>query len=201
MATDEPEVTGTPSVEPIRTARLELVSMTVPFMEALARDDLEGAATEIGAAVPAWLPVQLDHFLEYRLAQLAADPSIRGWLGRAIVLEATHGDRRVIGSVGFHGPPDDIGRLEIGYSVAPEYRRRGFAIEAVRAMFDWAWSRHRVTRFLASVAPDNAPSLGLIGKLGFRRIGEQADPVDGLEYVFEAAWPAGINSRSSRKGQ
>lgn len=163
--------------------------MTVPFMEALLRTDLDAAARDVGAAVPAWLPVQLDHFLQYRLAQLAADPSIRGWLGRVMVLEQPPGDRRVIGSIGFHGPPDELGRLEIGYSVDPGYRRRGYAIEAVRAMFDWARSRHGVTRFLASVAPGNTPSLGLIGQLGFRRIGEQVDPIDGLEYVFEADWP------------
>jgi RimJ/RimL family protein N-acetyltransferase len=163
--------------------------MSVAFMEALAIGDLEGAAREIGAAVPPWLPAQLDDFLQYRLAQLAADPSIRGWLGRAIVLEAKPGERRVIGSVGFHGPPDESGRLEIGYSVDPEFRRQGFAIEAVRAMLDWAAKRYGVSQFLASVAPDNEPSLGLIRQLGFRRVGEQIDPIDGLEYVFEAAWP------------
>lgn len=165
--------------------------MTVPIMEALASGDLEAAAREIGAAVPAWLPAQLDDFLQYRLAQLAVDPSIRGWLGRAMVLEEKPGQRRVIGSVGFHGPPDEAGRLEIGYSVDPEFRRRGYAIEAVRAMLDWASKRYGVGRFLASVAPDNEPSLGLIRQLGFRRVGEQLDPIDGLEYVFEATWPPG----------
>jgi RimJ/RimL family protein N-acetyltransferase len=162
--------------------------MTVPFMEALARGDIVAAEREIGAAVSPWLPAQLEHFLQYRLAQLAVDPSIRGWLGRAMVLVA-EGPRCVVGSVGFHGPPDEHGRLEIGYSVDPDHRRRGFAIESVRAMLDWAHERHGVGRFLASVRPDNAPSLGLVDQLGFRRIGEQMDPVDGLEYVFEAPWP------------
>jgi RimJ/RimL family protein N-acetyltransferase len=106
--------------------------------------------------------------------------------------------RRVIGSIGFHGPPDEGGRLEIGYSVDPDYRRRGFAIEAVRAMFDWALVRHGIHRFVASVSPDNAASLGLIGQLGFGRIGEQMDPIDGLEYVFEARWPPPRNGAVGR---
>ncbi len=175
--------------------------MTVPFMEALVRNDLAGAAREIGAEVPAWLPVQLEHFLQYRLAQLAAEPAIRSWLGRVMVLEAADGRRRVIGSIGFHGPPDEQGRLEIGYSVEPHYRRRGFALEAVRAMFDWAHERFGVGRFLASVAPGNAASLGLIGQLGFRQIGEQVDPVDGLEYVFQANWPPRSDSRNTPNGE
>jgi len=67
--------------------------------------------------------------------------------------------------------------------------RGGYAIEAVRSIFDWAHEHHGIRRFVASVAPDNEPSLRLIGQLGFRRIGEQLDPIDGLEYVFEAGWP------------
>ncbi len=31
----------------------------------------------------------------------------------------------------------------------------------------------------------NAPSLAMAAKLGFRQIGEQMDPEDGLELVFE----------------
>lgn len=174
---------------PIRTARLELVPMSVPFMEALARRDIDAAAREIGAAISDWLPAQLEHFLEYRLRQLADDPSIRPWLGRAMVLSEADGVRRVIGSIGFHGPPDEHGRLEVGYSVDPEHRRRGYAIEAVRAMLDWALARHGIRRFVASVAPDNDASLALISRLGFRRVGQQIDPLDGLEYVFEADWP------------
>lgn len=188
MATDAIEP-PTDDTAPIQTERLELVSMSVPFMSALARGDLEAASREIGAAVSSWLPGQLEHFLEYRLAQLAVDPTIQGWLGRAIVLTEMSGARRVIGSVGFHGPPDEDGRLEVGYSVEPEYRRRGYAIEAVRSILDWAHEQHGIRRFVASVAPDNEPSLRLIGQLGFRRIGEQLDPIDGLEFVFEAGWP------------
>jgi RimJ/RimL family protein N-acetyltransferase len=173
----------------IRTARLELVLMTVPFMEALVRDDLEAAEVEIGASVTPWLPVQLDHFLQYRLGQLRIDPSIRPWLGRAMVLTDPDASRHVIGSIGFHGPPDEQRRLEVGYSVQPEYRRRGYAIESVRTLFDWAHRTHGISRFLASISPGNEPSLNLTAQLGFRQVGTQMDEVDGLELVFETTWP------------
>jgi len=176
-------------IPPIRTARLTLESMSAPFMAALQSGDLEAAAREIGAAVTPWLPRELEHFLRYRLEQLAADPSARPWLGRAIVLETGVGSRQVIGSVGFHGPPDSAGRLEVGYSIDPDFRRRGYALEAVRAIFDWAHEHHGISRFVASISPDNAASLGLVGHLAFRQTGEQIDDIDGRELIFEGGWP------------
>jgi RimJ/RimL family protein N-acetyltransferase len=56
-------------------------------------------------------------------------------------------------------------------------------------MFDWARTVHEVNRFIASVSPDNEASLELIAQLGFEKVGEQMDDIDGLEYVFEAPWP------------
>lgn len=179
----------TEAIPPIRTERLELVSMTVAFMEALRDGDLEAASREVGAAVPAWLPGQLEHFLEYRLAQLEVDPSVRPWLGRAMLLTDDAGVRRVVGTIGFHGPPDERRRLEVGYSVDPDFRRQGLAREAVRALFDWAHQAHGVRRFIASISPTNAPSLALAAGLGFEETGSHIDDVDGLELEFEVDWP------------
>ena len=180
---------GLEDVPPIVSERLRLVSMSVPFMEALVAGDMTAAKREIGAHVPAWLPGQLEHFLQYRLAQLTVDPSIRRWLGRSMILEDGSGPR-VVGTIGFHGPPDDQGRLEIGYSVDPVYRRRGLAREAVRAMLGWAVSEHSIHRFIASIAPANEPSLRLAAGFGFVQTGSHIDDIDGLELVFEADWPA-----------
>jgi len=36
---------------------------------------------------------------------------------------------------------------------------------------------------VATVAPDNAPSLAVVRAAGFVHVGEQMDPVDGLELV------------------
>ena len=181
-------------ISTITTPRLELVSMSVPFMQALQRRDIDAASRELGADVPLWMADELENFLRYRLGQLESDQSIREWLGRAMVLTDSAAVRHAIGSIGFHGPPDDEGRLEVGYSVDPPYRRQGFAIEAVRTMFDWALSKHGITKFIASISPDNEASLRLTGQLGFQKVGEQMDEIDGLEYVFLATWPPGASS-------
>ncbi len=188
-------VTADPTL-PIRTPRLELVVMSVPFMEALRRNDLRAAEVEAGANVPADMPDDLRNFLLFRLAQLAVDPSIREWLGRLMILEAPDGSRRVIGSIGFHGPPDEAGRVEVGYRVEPQYRRQGYAKEAVAALFDWAHRTHGIEHFIASISPTNEPSLRLASQFGFEQTGEQMDDIDGLELVFETTWPRSQGPRS-----
>jgi RimJ/RimL family protein N-acetyltransferase len=186
VATDPAD--GQP-VETIRTPRLELVSMTVAEMRALEAKDMEAASREAGAIVPEGLADDLVDFLRYRLAQLEADPTIRHWLGRLMVLTDESGQRRAIGTIGFHGPPDDQGRLEVGYRVEAPYRRRGYAREAVRALFDWAASAHGIHRFIASVSPTNEPSLNLVAGFGFVETGSHIDDIDGLELELEADWP------------
>jgi RimJ/RimL family protein N-acetyltransferase len=178
-----------PPVETIRTPRLELVSMTVPVMRALQDKDLETAGRAVGAAVAPGLADDLVDFLRYRLAQVEADPSIRQWLGRLMVLTDATGTRQVIGTLGFHGAPDEQGRLEVGYRVEAPYRRQGFARESVQALFDWAASAHGIHRFIASVSPTNEPSLRLIAGFGFVETGSHMDEIDGLEIEFETDWP------------
>ena len=182
-----PPMTPVPS---IRTPRFELVSMSLPFMKALKRRDIGAAAAEVDADVPADMPDDLEHFLEYRIADLSADPTAQPWLGRAIIVD-DGGRRRIIGSVGFHSPPDDKGQVEIGYRVEPDHRRQGVATEVVRALLDWACREHGVTRFRAATAPDNVASQAVLRRFGFRQVGVQMDEYDGPELVFECdGWTA-----------
>jgi [ribosomal protein S5]-alanine N-acetyltransferase len=176
-------------VPPIRTPRFELVSMSMDFMRALVARDLPVAEAEIGAIVPADFPDTLDNFLQFRIADLTADPAAQPWLGRAVVLTEADGTRRIIGSVGFHSPPEPDGRVEIGYRVEPPYRRQGIATEIARAMFDWAHEQG-IDRFRAAVQPGNVGSLAVIDSFGFRRVGVQIDDIDGEELIFELdGWP------------
>ncbi len=177
-------MSSTPAAPTIRTERFELVSMSLRFMRLLQARDLVAAAAEIGAAVPPDLPDQLDGFLQYRIADLSADATAQPWLGRAIVVEDLAG-RHVIGTVGFHSPPDPGGRVEIGYRVESAYRRHGVATEVVRALLEWAASEHGVTRFRAATAPANVASQAVLAKFGFRHVGRQLDDIDGEELVFE----------------
>jgi len=122
-----------------------------------------------------------DFFLKIQLDRMTSRPAGRGWCARVVVREE---DDVVVGHCGFHGPPGDVGRAEIGYTILPPHRRRGYATEAAKGLIDWARAQGETVVF-ASVSPDNAASLAVVEKLGFRQTGVQIDEVDGEEGVFE----------------
>ncbi|HEY4120633.1 MAG TPA: GNAT family N-acetyltransferase, partial [Byssovorax sp.] len=68
------------------------------------------------------------------------------------------------------------GKVEIGYSVLPEFQRRGFATEMVAALTDWALAEPRVRAVFADVDPENTPSVRLLTKLGYVQVGEGDEP-------------------------
>jgi len=166
----------------IASNRLELPLLTRPQLERLAAGDAGRVAAELNATIPdAWRD-DVRRLAAYRARQLAERPQDAPWLLRAIVRTDT---REVIGYLNFHAGPDDRGMVEIGYTLLPAGRGLGYAIEAVRAAMDWAARTHGIKVLRASVAPDNERSLNLIRKLGMVKVGEQMDPEDGLEHVYE----------------
>jgi len=157
--------------------------MSAPLIAALLAGDEPGARRELDVDVPPDLTAGAVYVLRLRLEQMRAEPEQRPWLLRLMVPRT--GPRRAVGHIGFHGPPDADGRVEVGYTVLPAHRRQGLATEACRALFAWARDEHGVTRFRASVSPGNEPSLAVVRKLGFRQTGTQWDEEDGEELVFE----------------
>jgi RimJ/RimL family protein N-acetyltransferase len=67
------------------------------------------------------------------------------------------------------------GVAEVAYVFGPAYWGRGFAVEATTWMIDQLRAEG-VATFWATVVPDNAGSVRLLERLGFR----QAEPDDGL---------------------
>lgn len=173
------------ATDPIATERLELVWLSPEMIEAL----LDGRRDDVTFAVPDDWPDDHDRgFLAFRLRQTGDDPSRAPWLVRAIVLPES---RELIGHIGFHGPPGINARrepqaVELGYTIFPAHRRRGYATEAVRALIVWARAQG-VEHFIASVAPQNEPSLRLVRRLGFSEVGRHWDDQDGEELEFELA--------------
>jgi RimJ/RimL family protein N-acetyltransferase len=164
----------------VSTPRLDLVPLAPPLVAALAAKDLDVARRLAAFPIDDGTFAEDDHVLGLRHEQLTKDPSEEPWLYRVALLRETG---RVVGRVGFHAPPTPDGSVEIGYSVAPGHRRQGFATEMAVSLMRWGASEG-ATVCIASVRPDNAPSLALIRRLGFERTGEQIDEIDGLEWIF-----------------
>lgn len=57
---------------------------------------------------------------------------------------------------------------DIGFAYLPRFRSRGYAFEAASAVLDHARTGLGIGRVAAITSPDNAGSIGLLCKLGFR---------------------------------
>ncbi|MFG3162157.1 GNAT family N-acetyltransferase [Streptomyces sp. NPDC048232] len=79
-------------------------------------------------------------------------------------------DGLAVGGMGFHGPPDEDGRVEIGYDLAEAARVHGYATEALRALCAWALAREEVTSVFATTEPANVASQAVITRAGFTRV-------------------------------
>ncbi|MEU6457812.1 GNAT family N-acetyltransferase [Streptomyces sp. NPDC047065] len=79
-------------------------------------------------------------------------------------------DGLAVGGMGFHGPPDEDGRVEIGYDLAEAARGHGYATEALRALSAWALAREEVTSVFATTEPANVASQAVITRAGFTRV-------------------------------
>jgi RimJ/RimL family protein N-acetyltransferase len=81
----------------------------------------------------------------------------------------------VIGDIGFHGPPNEAGTVEIGYGIVEQYRGRGLVGESAVAICGLAWSRPEVTKIIARTEKDDAASAGVLRHAGFQEDGFAGD--------------------------
>jgi len=119
---------------------------------------------------------------ERRSKQLEENPAAAAWVTGVIWDERL---RVAVGQAGYHGPPDPLGMVEIGYAVDPAYRRRGYARAALEALLQRAACEPQVRTVRVTISPDNVASYRLASQYGFTEVGQQWDDEDGLEIIYE----------------
>lgn len=157
---------GERSASLVVTERLELRPLPARAAAALP-GDRAGAARSLGAPLAAEWP-QPD-LLAVLPRQAAASPQTERF-GIWVMIERDSGT--VVGDIGFHGPADESGSIELGYSVIPARRRRGYATEAATGLIGWALSQPGIQLVVAGCEAENAASIGTLERVGFRRTGE-----------------------------
>lgn len=144
-----------------------LVALAPPLARAALEDRAELGRT-LGVRVPeTWPGADFARMLP-RIARGVERGSPGAEPTRLVVHAA---DGVLIGETGFHGPPDGSGTVEVGYSIVPAYRGRGFAFEATRALIQHTLSRPGIRRITAECLDDNAASLRVLEKLGMKQVG------------------------------
>ena len=159
----------------LRSARLELIPASLESCDAESRGP--GALAELlQSSVPrSWPPPVFEQDDVARIrAQLAADPAASGWTLCYLVAEAEPEGgawrRDLVGVAGWVGGPSADGIVEIGYAVADEHQRRGYATEAVERLVVAAFADPRVHAVRAHTYPTLAASIGVLHKTGFRLV-------------------------------
>ena len=167
--------------------KVRIVHVSQPTHAALAAGDLAGASRLSPVPLtPVFVTDSFRSTFARRATQLLDQPADEPWVTGIIWDEDLE---TAVGAAGFHGSPDADGMVEVGYSVDPDFRRRGYARAAMQVLLDRAVAHPDVRVLRASISPDNEPSLNLVASFGLERNGEQWDEEDGLEWIFEIPTP------------
>lgn len=171
----------------LRTKRLELVPMTVALVEAVMLGRRDEAELLVGARMPARWPNRelIERAFTVSLEAITGNPEARLWGDRVMIVPGTDGERRVVGSVVFHGLPEAGGVAEIAYGVEASSQGLGYATEAVEASLSWALSHAGVQAVQAATFAWHRPSLRVIEKCGLVHVGARDHETMGELLVYE----------------
>lgn len=159
----------------IETPRLFLVSTPLAVVRTrLERDTFSAEVPLPGGALTVSFPAEWpgDALVIFpRLAkQLEKNPEQEFWDG-TLVERAT---RTAVGQLGCKGLPDENGSVEIGYSLNPEVRGRGYATEIVGALTAWLLNQPTVSLVTAECLETNIASVRVLEKTSFEIVGKNA---------------------------
>ena len=92
---------------------------------------------------------------------------------------------RVVGTISFReiSYADHLSCAKLGYKIDKEYRRRGYAREAIYTGCSALFAEELLHRIEATVLPDNEPSWRLLESIGFEREGLLRK-----KFRFNGAW-------------
>jgi RimJ/RimL family protein N-acetyltransferase len=152
-----------PLPEVIETARLTIQRGTLADLEASYDMALEAAAT-----LPPWMPwahptVTLESMRAYY------EKLEREWNDR-VLLDFQVSERatgRLLGKVGLHHIDWMLPRFEIGYWLRPSATGKGYCVEAVNGLVDYAVQHLHPVRIEIRMATENAASRAVAERAGF----------------------------------
>ena len=112
-----------------------------------------------------------------------SDPGeVAGWLADGVhrprregtgvhVMMLDRATGKIVGSIGLFHADWEVRSAEIGYGVRRDERGKGYASEALRAVARWALTDGGIQRAWLTANTDNAASVRVAEKAGFRREG------------------------------
>jgi ribosomal-protein-alanine N-acetyltransferase len=178
------------------TKRLLLRPLHLGDADAMGRvfGDVEVMRYGDGVKTPGWV--------RKWIAQWTDDLYDRWGFGMWAVVEnpgTVNSGGAVLGYCGLSRFPERCapGETELGYRLARAHWGRGFATEAGRAVRDYAFGTLRLPRLIALIDPQNAPSIRVADKIGFRYDRDaMLEGYDHPDRVYALDRPAGATAKT-----
>jgi uncharacterized repeat protein (TIGR04076 family) len=111
---------------------------------------------------------RLNSVITHNISFVRNDPENQVWYTYwLLVLEE---EKRIVGGMGFKGPADERGEVEIGYGTNDDDRNQGYMTEAVTGVVAWALDQPAIRSVRAETANTNVASMRVLNKVGFTPI-------------------------------
>lgn len=173
-------------MNPIVSAEIELVPATLEIVSADLhdRDALPGLLqAPVGDGWPPPL-ITPDIMLKHK-EHLRENGANGGWGAWYILLR---NPRTVIGLCGFKSIPTQ-GRVEMGYTLLPQFHGRGLGTQVVGVLAGFAFGQPGVDVVFAETLPELFASQRVLQKNGFKRVAEASEPgVIRFELRRDSGW-------------
>ncbi len=162
------------------TDALVVTPATVAHLASLVDGDAQFERAFGITVVPGY--IEFDGALQDSLDQITTGGVDPRWMTHLFIHRE---DFALVGLGGYKGPPVD-GTVEIGYGIAPSYRRQGLATAAVTALVDIAGRRGVATVIAHTLAQPNS-STRVLQARGFTRTHELYDEDAGAIWRWDLA--------------
>ena len=172
----------------LSTAKIALRALEPTDLDFLYALENDSSVWEVSNTVTPFSRFVLQKYLENAAADIYETRQLR------LVMEAKSG--QAVGAIDlFDFEPLHL-RAGVGISVLAEYRRNQYASEALNLLLEYARNFLNLHQLYASVPEDNAGSLQLFRKCGFRECGTKKDwlktpkgwkAIIEFQYIFPAS--------------
>jgi ribosomal-protein-alanine N-acetyltransferase len=130
--------------------------------------DRAGFARRMGSPAPSGWP-EFPQAIVFTIDRLTTHPGESEWWMHYFLVNGL-----IVGSGGFVGRPRH-GMAEIGYEVAPGFRRQHYGTGAAAALTRKAFDSGDASSVIAHTLPEDNPSTMVLARLGFTNEGEVKD--------------------------
>ncbi len=157
----------------LQTKNLELIAATLEHISAELESPEQLASLLNTQVEPGWPPGEYDRNAQQFFYNCYKENGISaiGWyVWYAITQPKKNIPPLLIGAGGYFGPPDKDGIVEIGFSIVPSQRQKGYATEIANALVENAFNVNRINKVIAHTTINNKASIKLLEKSGFHHI-------------------------------